>query len=121
MQTPQQVLVSPTYIAVPQYQQPIYIENKPPVQQQPVRSVISIPVPVVPQTNKENEVNDTAAKISLLFIVIGFFFPLVWIINYVLFSSSKDKRASLFARLSLSMFAIGVIFSVLFICFMVTF
>ncbi|BFU19200.1 hypothetical protein EHI8A_072900 [Entamoeba histolytica HM-1:IMSS-B] len=120
MQTPQQVLVSPTYVALPQYQQPVYIESKP-SPQQTVHSVISIPVPVVPQTNKENEINDTAANISLLFIIIGFFFPLVWIINYVLFSNSKDKRASLFARLSLSMFALGIIFCALLICFMVIF
>ncbi|KAG2393037.1 hypothetical protein C9374_009614 [Naegleria lovaniensis] len=63
------------------------------------------------------EPNEEDANTAMIMFVIGFFFGLLWIVNFAMYRNSPNYRAQQFAKYSLYAFIISLIFAVVLIVF----
>nr|CAG4709087.1 unnamed protein product [Naegleria fowleri] len=75
----------------------------------------------VATTHYVNGVNEEDANNAMLMFVIGFFFGILWIVNYAMYRNSPNLKAQQYAKYSLMAFILSLVFSVIltFICILV--
>ncbi|KAF0980783.1 hypothetical protein FDP41_013266 [Naegleria fowleri] len=123
-------------------QQPLYtgqaqFYQQPPPQQYPTQQQVYTPQyyvqptettaattyhhQTVATTHYVNGVNEEDANNAMLMFVIGFFFGILWIVNYAMYRNSPNLKAQQYAKYSLMAFILSLVFSVIltFICILV--
>ncbi|KAF0980780.1 hypothetical protein FDP41_013263 [Naegleria fowleri] len=65
-----------------------------------------------PTTTPTMAANQEDANNAMLMFVIGFFFGIIWIVNYVMYRNSPNVRAQQYAKYSLYAFIASLVLSV---------
>ncbi|KAG2393036.1 hypothetical protein C9374_009613 [Naegleria lovaniensis] len=120
-------------------QQPLYtgqsqFYQQPPPQQYPTQQQVYTPQYYVQPSETtayhqtvatthyaSSGVNEEDANTAMLMFVIGFFFGILWIVNYAMYRNSPNQKAQQYAKYSLMAFVISLILSVVltFVCILI--
>ncbi|KAG2383151.1 hypothetical protein C9374_004488 [Naegleria lovaniensis] len=53
--------------------------------------------------------NDEENSTALFLMIIGFFFPFIWVVNFALFRKSSFVKAAIYAKVSLGLFLFSIL------------